>query len=93
MAKCCGRERETAYCPDCGGKLTRQAPPLLALLAHVRKTAANHAKLAAEREADAPAGDPWAQRKRSVADRWQAWADALADALSRLDAPPPSDGQ
>jgi hypothetical protein len=85
MAKCCGQDRASAYCPDCGGKLTQA--PLLELLAHVRKTAAHHAKFAALAESDAPA-DEWARRKRAVADRWQSWADALADALSRLDAPP-----
>jgi hypothetical protein len=34
--KCCGAQRETAFCPDCGAQLAKNAAPLVSLIGMLR---------------------------------------------------------
>jgi hypothetical protein len=99
-SECCGRERASSFCPDCGKRL--DADPLRTLADHLRKQAAFYAKKASARrslagsEADAGHAD-WLRRSADRADavhaKWSGWLRAVEEAAARLDAPPPPDAQ
>jgi Zn-finger nucleic acid-binding protein len=86
---CCGQQRSSAYCPDCGKKLFDG--PLAELMQHLRyaekqnRTRAEHARMRIKD--DSGMEDRLWKRKADdlgvQADRWAAWADALADVMKR----------
>jgi hypothetical protein len=90
--KCCGQARNTAYCPDCGRRVSDS--PLVDLLAHARRQVTLQKKAlalwTAPAEATDPVPSPEAQRRREgnaerharLLAKWQSWADALADVLA-----------
>ena len=79
--KCCGEERTTAYCPDCGKHLG-QASPLHQLLSHVRQRIKSQLSEIGSWNTHSPNNEGTAKRKKTVA-KWQAWADALVEAIKQ----------
>lgn len=98
MANCCGQERVSRFCPECGEKL--QEHPLESLLAHARREVAKNEKRLQTlrnriaRQAETPGwkhytglvGEKDLAGPDRLADRWKSWADALDDLMKR---PPP----
>jgi hypothetical protein len=101
MVTCCGQDRASRFCPECGKKL--QDHPLDSLLSHAREVlkvqetrAANLRKKIAWQ-----AENPDARRYRPdvceedliaperLAAKWRAWAEALEAVLDVTPAPPP----
>jgi hypothetical protein len=75
--ECCGKERSTRFCPECGKRLVDD--PLVELLAHVRKTEKLYRTSAAKamaRSLHSKYDNPgyWSEK----ADKWQSWVDALS---------------
>jgi hypothetical protein len=90
--KCCGADRDTCFCPDCGARLTPDA--LVGLLAYLKRWQAASARRldraqarleAAKRTADR-ALQARAERKvhatHTVASRWAAWVRAVESVLA-----------
>lgn len=85
---CCGEKRTSNFCPDCGKKLNTS--PLVDLLAYCfsaaekQRQSAETAKQNAvirKGNAEAERSLKTSQRMDRTADKWQAWADALAELL------------
>ena len=83
--QCCGQERSTPFCPECGTPL--KGPGLMLLLKHLRTLQSNYEKKVLRREQalkDFP-GDESRFDKRTkalnqaklVATKWKSWADEL----------------
>jgi len=91
--KCCGEERTSKFCPECG-KLLAAPKPLDELLAHVRQRVKH---LTEERfrfvtNGDNPTmkQDYWQGRAMNALghlDRWSRWEQALVDAIARETTP------
>lgn len=89
MTTCCGTERDTHYCPDCGKKLI--SDPILELLDHVDKTA-GAVRIQYESWMERLHNGTEVQRenarinpkKLETVKKWEAWRDALQDALAPL---------
>lgn len=85
---CCGSERKTPFCPECGKNL-REPGPLDELLAHARQTARNFrsgAKRWRKRYEDDGIdpnefGCKQIDRCQSSAEKWDKWADALEELM------------
>lgn len=79
--ECCGQDRMTKFCPDCGTPLT--GDPLVALMQYVNM----HARHQQDRvvKAERVPDDKYEIRlaKRNAA-KWQAWADELEKAIAAL---------
>jgi hypothetical protein len=81
--ECCGKPRDTPFCPRCGGRLAGESP-LDELLRHIRVTERNSRAQQERWSKPRPGNDPsdvsptLAERKRATADKWKAWGDALA---------------
>lgn len=86
---CCGEERQTRFCPECGAKV-REPHPLDGLLTYCRQKASHYRRdqrLIAQSQGTAEAlGDDvrreslarrMATAERQLA-RWGPWAEALA---------------
>jgi len=91
MAECCGKERDTLFCPDCGRKIAAASTPLLWLLSHCRRIARAKRKSAERNEAWAEKEEGkearriymeryqrTAARHREIGTAWEERADALA---------------
>lgn len=87
---CCGQDRTTPFCPDCGEPVA--ANPLVTLLRHVRSHVESQATRIASEEAASEAnlhgnGD-WHQRNadrvRKAQGKWCVWAVELEKAIARL---------
>jgi hypothetical protein len=100
--RCCGLARESAFCPDCGRKLTEKTP-LMRLLTYIRngvKARERNAKKASE-IAEVPSQTAWAVKKyrqraetcERDAQTWRSWADALAALLEAQAAEAPTGEQ
>ncbi len=88
MSKCCGEQRNTAYCPDCGAKIDET--DLASLLRYCRSTlkvirgSLEMARKRTEREAGSEA-----RRKKRIAayektvEKWSKWIVALEAAIKR----------
>lgn len=87
--KCCGEERTTKFCAECGEMLANIS--LAGLLAHLQTGIKSRASLLATRERLA-AEDPMHRnyRNRQVENcvaaiaKWQSWADELEKAIAAL---------
>jgi hypothetical protein len=74
MAACCGAERATAFCPDCGKRLA--AGPKAELVDHMRSTIQRLTTLATGHEERAePACQQMAKSERRRIEAWQSWLD------------------
>jgi hypothetical protein len=88
--ECCGRARESAYCPDCGRTLAA-ATPIMGLLAFVRTTTRAHATRAEHerRSVGCNGGDRDEEYRRRAeqydrtVEKWQSWAAALEELIAR----------
>jgi hypothetical protein len=88
---CCGSERKTPYCPQCGKQLL-SSHPLSGLQNHCRAQAnrLREESIKCKETADrCEYGDGHTEynRKRATSsshrsDKWQAWADALAEVIN-----------
>ena len=81
MTKCCGKDRDTMFCPECGSQL-RDAFSLCGLLRHCHTTANAAEKGAATREHrdEGLSGDMarrYIKSGRRTAAKWRSWADQL----------------
>jgi hypothetical protein len=78
--ECCGKERRTRFCSECGEPLD---DPLASLLKHVTKHAKHQRDLceSAESLLDHPPNDAWRERRlermQRVAAKWESWQSAL----------------
>jgi hypothetical protein len=84
--KCCGEERDSAFCPQCGRPLIQS--PINELIDYLRRTLRATEKVASKWLAASKGKDGReeavvarcariAQRKRALADKWKRWLDAL----------------
>lgn len=89
--ECCGQNRMTKFCPDCGEPIT--AHILGGLLKEVRLTARGHLSKATKYDGNALDGEPaggqvdWRRAARLANERyakWQGWADELEKAIAAL---------
>jgi hypothetical protein len=67
---CCGKERATQYCPDCGTCLDQS--PLYTLLVHCKQRLQNLEALEARRVG---------RTKAETIKKWRAWTDAVEKAI------------
>jgi hypothetical protein len=99
MPKCCGRNRDSRFCPDCGKKLGDDNG-LQGQQAHCRKTERHHRALARNRARDIERAkskgeetpDWWHNVKdgaETTANRWKAWGDGLANLIDPPTSPMP----
>jgi hypothetical protein len=72
MVQCCGAERLTHYCADCGKRLY-QDDGLFGLLVHCEKTA----RIMETRSTNARWGKEQAAKDEKDGRRWRAWATDL----------------
>lgn len=87
--ECCGKSRETPFCPQCGKQLGSNHD-LAGLLAHIRKSGRDAQKrhemclrcAANTRGADSENYRQRAEANASLAEKWNAWADALVVLLA-----------
>lgn len=79
MAACCGEERTTAFCPDCGAALCH--PVKAGLIGHLRwnvrkaKTKADQGERKLEGEPGNGIWETMLSHYRSEQARWQSWLD------------------
>ncbi len=95
MPECCGQERTTKFCPDCGKPITHNNP-LIDLLVHLRKNVKLFKKRGDQFEANLSAPivaehiRSWATKgmvkSRSMQKKWQDMADALSELMSSAEA-------
>lgn len=64
--RCCGKDYESSFCPDCGKQL-REKNPLDELLCHIRNTA-HRMQLGVEERG----GASWGRSAK----KWKRWRDA-----------------
>lgn len=97
--KCCGKERSSAYCPDCGNPLQI---PLQALLRHLRNQAKHYREHADNQEKNTEAirwkGKPeklrrYCERMRSLERKWQGWVDEIERLMKNQSGPQPQEAQ
>ncbi len=91
--KCCGEDRTTPFCPQCGDDL-RPEHPLVELHDHVQRTARaaylllqRFQEYAEEKDRPESQKDHYWQKANQTRERfakWQAWADALESAIQSL---------
>lgn len=82
MAKCCGCECETSFCPHCG-KCIAVDVPLVALLAYCRKQ--EKKEQTAATEGNGKPAESWhkgGDSRRKAAEKWKTWSDELAKLLA-----------
>jgi len=92
MSECCGKKRETRFCPDCGAALGPKGPGV-ELLKHVQKTAA-HFQLRVRRYEKPVSDDPTnaylkrqKERAQAMFDKWDGWAKWITTAIEDESAP------
>lgn len=89
---CCGKERLTKFCPDCGKKIGPDHT-LDSLIRHCESTAEGKRKVAAARRKDLERGEHVEYNTKQVlkedatAAKWQAWADGIRELLKKEDPP------
>lgn len=83
---CCGSDRKTNFCPNCGKKLIK-CDPLVELLVHVARTATAYQEQFA-RFADKPPTEGCVPRyekvykqKKKMMEKWQGWQAAIEEVL------------
>jgi hypothetical protein len=81
MTKCCGKDRDTMFCSECGSQL-REGSTLLKLLAHCR---VNARRQKTESEEQGLHHRLKASSLRSWS-KWRTWADELEKLLDTPDA-------
>jgi hypothetical protein len=93
MPECCGEERDTPHCPQCGKRL--QDLNLYTLLQHLRKqTALRNNDVIAMRHRLETEWKNWSPTKKAqvmAADesglrKWQGWLDAVEELKQRAEA-------
>jgi hypothetical protein len=92
--ECCGKVRESPFCPICGKRLMNADLPLIELLTYcrhseqrLRKTVETWNRKAGE-ETDTSFGESYARDASKLSltvERWKRWGDALADILAKVD--------
>lgn len=79
--KCCGKNRETKFCPDCGRGLDQE--PIYQLLAHITKTAHNY-----KRQLDFSVENEMSEFHRNKAKKtykkWNSWKKALRKLIKQM---------
>jgi len=83
--KCCGQERTTRFCPECG-KQVSDSSGLYGLLAHCRKSAQHAQKESESWDAHDPER-PAAKRSKVNAAKWKTWVDVLEKTIKGDGAP------
>ena len=75
--KCCGIERETKFCADCGMALEQQ--PIYTLLSHI----VSQARKSKRKSDKIKVSDPkWITHpSHRAAAKWEAWEEALRELL------------
>lgn len=89
FVECCGQKHCTPFCPLCGTKL-RSDDPLFGLFSHVKKRSKDINQALAmwtetcnsEEFMDSERHRATLESVRKRAERWQAWADALAKIIN-----------
>ena len=86
--QCCGQERTTKYCPDCGKAMVS---PLASLLKHVNtqvRGAVNSIASAQDGIGRNDSNQIAYRIRERIAEaklaKWQAWADELKKAIARI---------
>jgi len=74
--KCCGSERSTKFCSDCGTLLWTS--PIYGLLAQTKKTCESYERRLKKAEDAGEKTKGWLQR---TAKRWRQYHDALDDMI------------
>lgn len=88
--KCCGQDRTTRYCPDCGNKIDGDHP-LDSLLQHIQANIVLKAKDIKEYQyrLSKNASYDWIQgriiRTKELQAKWIAWKAALVEAIRNRD--------
>ena len=77
QSTCCGKKRDTKFCPDCGGRLSASYT-LNDLLNHCRKQAETQTKSLATRKYG---DDRYRARYLATIGKWELWAKQLAELL------------
>lgn len=92
--ECCGHDRSTNYCPDCGKEL-RKPGPLDELLKHCQREAkiADRRSITAEKRSQnwkkfgyrdkAAEAEKCAESWKGSRIKWDLWAAALQEAIAR----------
>ena len=88
MVMCCGQDRSTNFCADCGNDLF-DGRGIMGLLAHVSSTAKKHTKAMdnclredqASKRDITPNGLKYRDKKRLIVEQWQSWEAALRELL------------
>lgn len=91
MKTCCGEDRTTPYCPNCGKMLLEHG--LLTLLEHCKKTLAHLSKRVRRDELYLEGVDPDdkmrvvsydrdLRRSNDLAQKWEAWCRELAELIA-----------
>ena len=75
MTICCGRERNSRFCPECGKRL-RDPRPIDELLDSVRQTARSKQATYEKRLRDGFSEADLTSEKL-LADKWRSWMEAL----------------
>jgi uncharacterized membrane protein YvbJ len=86
MIECCGKERDTRYCPDCGKQLIDHK--LHGLLKHCELNAGSQRALLdkstrRQREKDTEAVRNQIKKRAAVVHKWQTWADVLRKLIAQ----------
>jgi hypothetical protein len=88
MPECCGQQRTTKFCPDCGAAL-KVTPAIASLLAHCQVAAENADKalFAAKREheRDPDNSEKCLDDRTRIAEKWHSWADELLALVTERD--------
>lgn len=79
---CCGEERETAFCPDCGKSLRGCLTTLLTYCRNHEKTLKTHVDRLTADAQSGKRGGRLAETNRRHA-KWKDWADALEALLKK----------
>ena len=84
MVKCCHKERDTCFCPDCGVALQTKGATIDGLLAHLRSHTKSQATALEnlKRDHDNATTDAWRleprlERRQRAMNKWQIWLDAV----------------
>ena len=85
--QCCGEERTTPFCPECGGVTNKVAVVLPELLSYCKKELCCHENIRDDeisyykRHPDVWDSERLVVRKTKIASKWQRWVDALVEAI------------
>jgi len=77
--KCCGQERTTRFCPECGTRV-QETHDLYGLLGYCRGKASGANKSAETNRMQGGYGAPdieYQERQERIAKKWTTWADEL----------------